>query len=106
MGDQALRHIKQHVSLFAAFTSTFKSELNLLNKIQEFCYDNMNFLKSFNKIILLLYKTDVLSEDAILKWYKEAHSPRGWSVFMDQMKKFVDWLEQADEEESDDDEDE
>ena len=40
---------------------------------------------------------DVLSEDSVLKWYKEAHSARGWSVFMDQMKKFVDWLEQADE---------
>ena len=58
----------------------------------------MNFIKSFNKIVLLLYKTDVLSEDAILKWYKETHSSRGWSVFMDQMKKFVDWLEQAEEE--------
>ena len=45
----------------------------------------MNFLKSFNKIVLLLYKTDVLSEDAILKWYKESHSSRGWSVFMDQV---------------------
>merc|ERR1712088_962873 len=75
--------------------------------IQDYCYENMNFLKTFNKIVLLLYKTDVLSEEAILKWYKEAHSPRGWSVFMDQMKKFVDWLEQADEEsEEDDDEDE
>ena len=91
--------------LFAAFTTNFKSELHLLNKIQEYCYDNMNFIKSFNKIVLLLYKTDVLSEDAILKWYKETHSSRGWSVFMDQMKKFVDWLEQAEEEESDDDED-
>ena len=89
----------------------------------------MNFIKSFNKIVLLLYKSkfrfilliscrkclkvenfkdiativflfvaDVLSEDAILKWYKETHSSRGWSVFMDQMKKFVDWLEQAEEE--------
>jgi len=103
--DQALRHVKQYVSLFAAFTSTFKSELNLLNKIQEFCYDNMNLVKSFNKIILLLYKTDVLSEDAILKWYKETHSQRGWSVFCDQMKKFVEWLEQA-EEESDEEDDE
>jgi hypothetical protein len=35
----------------------------------------------------LLYKTDVLSEDAILKWYKESHSSRGWSVFMDQVIK-------------------
>merc|ERR1711992_310664 len=105
--DQALRHLKQYTTLFAAFATTTKSEIVLLNKIQEYCYENMNFLKTFNKIVLLLYKTDVLSEDAVLKWYKEAHSPRGWSVFMDQMKKFVDWLEQADEEsEEDDDEDE
>lgn len=103
--DQVVRHLKKYVTLFAAFTTNFKSELHLLNKIQEYCYDNMNFIKSFNKIVLLLYKTDVLSEDAILKWYKETHSSRGWSVFMDQMKKFVDWLEQAEEEESDEDED-
>ncbi|XP_040578311.1 protein krasavietz isoform X2 [Lepeophtheirus salmonis] len=102
--DQALRHIRRHVPLFEAFSSNSRSELVLLNKIQEFCYDNMNFLKIFNKIILLLYKTDVLSEDVILKWYRESHSQRGWSVFMDQMKKFIEWLEKA-EEESDDDED-
>ena len=54
---------------------------------QEYCYDNMNFLKAFNKIIVLFYKTDVLSEDAILKWYKESHSSRGWSVFMDQVSR-------------------
>ena len=125
----AVRHLKKYVILFAAFTTNIKSELHLLNKIQEYCYDNMNFIKSFNKIVLLLYKSkfrfilliscrkclkvenfkdiativflfvaDVLSEDAILKWYKETHSSRGWSVFMDQMKKFVDWLEQAEEE--------
>merc|ERR1711976_771950 len=99
--------LEADTTLFAAFATTSKSEIVLLNKIQEYCYENMNFLKTFNKIVLLLYKTDVLSEDAVLKWYKEAHSPRGWSVFMDQMKKFVDWLEQADEEsEEDDDEDE
>lgn len=40
---------------------------------------------------------DVLSEEVILKWYKDSHSSRGWSVFMDQMKKFVEWLEHAEE---------
>ena len=44
-----------------------------------------------------LFTVDILSEDAILKWYKESHSQRGWSVFMDQMKKFIEWLEQAEE---------
>jgi len=102
--DQVIRHLKNHVALLGSFTSQFKSELQLLNKIQEYCYDHMSFMKSFNKIVLFLYKTDVLSEDSILKWYKETHSSRGWSVFMDQIKKFVEWLEQAEEEESDDEE--
>ena len=35
----------------------------LCNKIQEYCYDNQNLLKCFNKIILLFYKTEVLSEE-------------------------------------------
>ena len=54
----------------------------------------------YDKIIFFLLKTflaDVVSEDAILKWYKETHSARGWSVFADQMKKFVEWLEHAEE---------
>ena len=38
-----------------------------------------------------------MSEESILNWYKETHSLRGWSFFADQMKKFVDWLEQFDE---------
>jgi hypothetical protein len=67
----------------------------LLNKIQEYCYDNQNFLKNFNKIVLLFYKTEVLSEEVILKWYKDSHSTKGWSVFMDQMKKSFEWLKQA-----------
>jgi len=103
--EQALKHLKQYVALFSAFTSTAKSEMVLCNKIQEYCYDNQNFLKCFNKIILLFYKTEVLSEEVILKWYKDGHAPKGWTVFMDQMKKFIEWLEQAEsesEEESDD----
>jgi len=103
--DQALRHLKQYIPLFAAFTNSTKSEMVLCNKIQEYCYDNQNLLKCFNKIILLFYKTEVLSEEVILKWYKDGHIPKGWTVFMEQMRKFIDWLEQAESEESSDEED-
>jgi len=102
--EQARKVLKVYNSLFTAFTTSAKSEMVLLNKIQEFCYDNQDFLKCFNKIVLLFYKTDVLSEEVILKWYKDAHIPKGWTVFMNQMKKFIDWLEAAEsesEEESD-----
>ncbi len=40
---------------------------------------------------------DVLSEEAVLKWYTEAHLAKGKSVFLEQMKKFVEWLKNAEE---------
>ena len=49
------------------------------------------------KWLFIQFLADVVSEDAILKWYKETHSARGWTVFMEQMKKFVEWLEHAEE---------
>lgn len=98
VADQALKHLKQYTPLLEAFTTTPRAEVALLVKVQEFCYDNMNFMKVFQKIVILFYKTDVLSEDSILKWYKGAHSPKGKSVFLEQMKRFVEWLQNAEEE--------
>jgi len=98
VAEQALKHLKQYAPLFASFTQTPRSELTLLVRVQEFCYENMNFMKVFQKIVLLFYKTDVLSEDIIIKWYKEAHSVKGKSVFLEQMSKFIEWLQSAEEE--------
>uniref|UniRef100_A0A673GSA1 Basic leucine zipper and W2 domains 1b n=1 Tax=Sinocyclocheilus rhinocerous TaxID=307959 RepID=A0A673GSA1_9TELE len=64
----------------------------------EYCYDNIQFMKAFQKIVLLLCKVDVLSEEAVLKWYTEAHLAKGKSVFLKQMKKFVEWLKNSEEE--------
>ncbi len=40
---------------------------------------------------------DVLSEDTVLKWYKGGHAAKGKSVFLEQMKKMVEWLQSAEE---------
>ena len=48
-------------------------------------------------VYFILFLGDVLSEDAILKWYKEGHSTKGKSTFLEQMKKFIEWLENAEE---------
>jgi len=103
--EQALRHLKQYCPLLKMTAKSGRSELALMLKVQEFCYENMNFLKSFQKIVMLLYKTEVVSEDVILKWFKDGHSSKGKSVFLEQMAKFVEWLRSA-EEESDEEEDE
>lgn len=54
--DQALRHLKQYTQLFTAFATSDRGELALILKVQEFCYENMNFMKSFQKIIMLFYQ--------------------------------------------------
>jgi hypothetical protein len=55
MSDQALRHLKAYTQLMAAFTQSAKSEIALMLRIQEYCYENMNFMNLFWKIIKLFY---------------------------------------------------
>ncbi|XP_013871949.1 basic leucine zipper and W2 domain-containing protein 1-A [Austrofundulus limnaeus] len=105
VAEQAIKHLKQYSPLLKAFTSQGLSELTLLLKVQEYCYDNIHFMKAFQKIVVLFYKADVLSEDTILKWYNEAHVAKGKSVFIEQMKTFVQWLKNAEEESESEEED-
>lgn len=106
VGDQALKHLKKYFDVLGGFTTQAKSEMSLLLKVQDHCYENSQFRKWFQKMVVLLYKTDVLSEDVIIKWYKEAHSPKGKSFFVSQMTEFVEWLENAEEESESEDEEE
>ena len=60
VADQAMKHLKMYSPLLAALTSSPRAELALMLKVQEYCYDNMNFLKAFQKIIVLFYKSEYL----------------------------------------------
>ena len=42
---------------------------------------------------------DVLTEQAIRKWFEEAHAAKGKSVFLTQMRPMIEWLDSAEEEE-------
>ena len=54
-------------------------------------------IMDYNFSSWFLQTADVLSEEAILKWYNDAHTAKGKSVFLEQMKKFVEWLKNAEE---------
>ncbi|CAH1773336.1 unnamed protein product, partial [Owenia fusiformis] len=104
VAEQAVKHLQLYAPVLAALTNSHKSELSLMCKVQNYCFSNIHLMKVFQRIIVLFYHADVLSEDTIIKWYKEAHTNKGKSVFLEQMKSFVEWLENA-EEESDEEED-
>ena len=62
--EQALRHLRQYVPVFVAFSTNVKSEIALLNKIQEFCYDNMMFLRrspvAENRVFFVFVAVNIL----------------------------------------------
>lgn len=98
VADQALRHLRNYIQFFQSFATTDRSELALILKIQEYCYENMNFMNSFYKIIVLFYKLEILSEDTVLKWYRDSHSAKGKMHFLEKMRPFIEWLQNAEEE--------
>ena len=77
VAEQAIKHLKQYSPLLAAFTAKGQSELTLLLETQECCYDNIHFMKAFQKTVVLFYKAEVLSEEPILKWYKRRTCCKG-----------------------------
>lgn len=48
-------------------------------------------------VSIFLFTANVVSEDAILKWFKDGHSQKGKMHFLEQMKKFIEWLQNAEE---------
>ena len=56
VAEQALKHLKLYTPLLAAFATQGRSELALLVRVQEFCFEDMNFMKVFQKIVVLFYK--------------------------------------------------
>ncbi|KAI9479491.1 armadillo-type protein [Zychaea mexicana] len=102
---QALRAIKGWAPVLEAFTSSPKTELVLLQKVQISCYEDAKLTKFFRQIVQVLYKHDVLSDNAIIFWADKAHKPQGKTVFLKQMEAFVKWLrENEDSSEEEDDE--
>eukprot|EP00055_Hartaetosiga_balthica_P018790 m.135361 g.135361 ORF g.135361 m.135361 type:complete len:403 (-) comp9950_c0_seq1:137-1345(-) len=100
MTEQALNLFNNNNKLILSYTGTKKSQVYLMNKLQEYCYDSIQpLMKVFTKLILLMYKLRILGEEAITQWFHEKHSSKGKSVFLEQMEPMIDWLATATEEE-------
>eukprot|EP00056_Hartaetosiga_gracilis_P000132 m.36133 g.36133 ORF g.36133 m.36133 type:complete len:401 (-) comp10077_c0_seq1:92-1294(-) len=100
MTEQALNLFNNNNKLLLSYTGTKKSQVYLMNKLQEYCYDsNQPLMKVYTKLILLMYKLRILGEEAITQWYHDKHSSKGSSVFLEQMDPMMKWLKTAQEEE-------
>ncbi|MBA0710180.1 hypothetical protein Golax_025171 [Gossypium laxum] len=68
-------------------------------KVQMQCYEDAKLMKLFPEIVKSLYDQDVLAEDTILYWFRKGSNPKGRQTFVKALEPFVNWLEEAEEEE-------
>ncbi|XP_042232365.1 basic leucine zipper and W2 domain-containing protein 1-like [Homarus americanus] len=96
VADQALKHLRVYAPLFAANTKSDQGAwyIGLLDVYFGYL-KNKNCEPTKN---LYFLSAEVMSEEVILKWYKDGHATKGKSIFLDQIKKFVEWLQNAEEE--------
>uniref|UniRef100_A0A2P2M4G1 eIF4-gamma/eIF5/eIF2-epsilon domain-containing family protein n=2 Tax=Rhizophora mucronata TaxID=61149 RepID=A0A2P2M4G1_RHIMU len=97
--NAALRQVKTWAKLLNTFCSSGKLELELMYKVQVQCYEDAKLMKLFPEIVRSLYDQDVLAEDTIHHWFRKGTNPKGRQTFVKALEPFVNWLEEAEEEE-------
>jgi translation initiation factor eIF-2B subunit epsilon len=85
--------------LLARFTQGIEEQVDLIGAVKETCVSHSGLERSFQFAIPVLYKTDVLEEDAIMVWFQNNEATN--SLFVRQIRGFVQWLQQDDESEED-----
>ncbi|XP_066328817.1 uncharacterized protein [Miscanthus floridulus] len=88
------------------YTKTVDEEMEILLKFEEMCQETTKeFSLLFPKILPYLYDTEVVSEDAILRWAEEKeHADESDKVFVKQSEAFIKWLKEAEEEDDEEEE--
>ncbi|KAA6310468.1 MAG: hypothetical protein EZS28_056309, partial [Streblomastix strix] len=66
--------------------------------LQQGCYDDINYQKTFLPLVYALYRTEVLEEDVIVEWYNHQAVSKGKEMFKKQVEPLIRWLELAPEE--------
>lgn len=87
------------------------AQMNVLQSLAECAEQQVNIMTIFPKVIVLLYDAEVIEEGPITSWYlklqKAEHgfSPVKLQEILGRMKPVIEWLEDAEEETSGDEED-
>eukprot|EP01083_Nonionella_stella_P211221 763947_1 len=100
--------LKQYHDVFEIYTMTQADTLIFISYLEELKSVGNGLLNHAYHIFNCLYDEDILDEDEIKEWYHSAHnkyriiSPDEANQIKQKTSRFVEWLENADNEDSDD----
>jgi len=106
MAKDMTAHLLSFVELLEPFCKTLVAEKNLIEALLNYVQDDERLFDGFMVTCKEMYDADILGEDAIIAWveHKKGQADGDMEPYLTQMQPFVDWLEEADESDSDDEE--
>lgn len=92
--------------LLKYYLPSIDEEIEVILKFEEICSESAKeFSPLFSQILHLLYSLDIIQEEAILAWESEKQgADEADRAFLKQAQSFIEWLKNASEEESEEEE--
>ncbi|KAL2941519.1 putative translation initiation factor eIF-2B subunit epsilon [Bienertia sinuspersici] len=92
--------------LLKYYLPSIDEEIEVMLKFEEMCTESTKELSPlFSQILHLLYSLDIIREETILSWESEKlEADEADKVFLKQAESFIEWLRNASEEESEEEE--
>ncbi|XP_069129392.1 translation initiation factor eIF2B subunit epsilon-like [Argopecten irradians] len=109
-GNQLLTSIKtlmkKHMTLIKNYIKGAESQLDCLHTLEEFSIMEERMSAVLLKLIHYMYEDiDLLSEQVIIRWHQSIPDEEGHIDVKQQMQPFIKWLQEAEEESSEEDSD-
>lgn len=99
---EAKKAIDMFHELLAKYVKSEGAQADCLSSFEALCNSEANFLPISAKVVHVLYESDILSDEAIFRWFKGLSND---SAIKAKVKPFIEWLTEDDEESSEEDED-
>ncbi|KAK9673477.1 hypothetical protein RND81_12G169700 [Saponaria officinalis] len=92
--------------LLKYYLPSIDEEIEMILKYEEMCLESVKaFCPLFSQVLHLLYSMEIIQEEAILSWESEKlGADEGDKVLLKQAESFIEWLKNASEEESEEEE--
>ncbi|KAB7502700.1 Translation initiation factor eIF-2B subunit epsilon [Armadillidium nasatum] len=111
-GDKLWQSVRKGLNhfqnLISEYVTEIKHQIIVLNLLESLVNEEERFLVLIQLIFYHLnQELEVIDDEVVIKWYnKGGHKTPKFSLIAEKIKKFVEWLEVAEEEEDESDEDE
>jgi hypothetical protein len=101
LDSNVVAYINRLAPVLEPFSTSAKAQVNIINTMQVYCYQDTRILKAFPQLLKVLYNADALSDQAIIYWHQKGAKPNGKQHFLKVTEALVRFLEEQSEDEDD-----